>query len=62
MKGEENTEITQQYGFQLTESEIQEYIFSKKQSDPAKEKAFAQLECLDCLMLTNQMLEQELMT
>ena len=53
LKGEQEEEITKQYGFKLSEAEIQDFIQNKKGSDPEKEKAYAQLECYDCLMLTN---------
>ena len=51
-------EITRIYRFQLGEQEMYDYIYKTNMNSDQKNKdAFSQLECLECLKLTNKMLE-----
>jgi hypothetical protein len=54
-----SSQITHQYGFQLTEDEMFQRIF-KYQPMMKNKQNYAQLECLECLKLTNKMLEDEM--
>lgn len=51
-------QVTHQYGFQMTEEEMYNRIFAYHSSMKGKQ-IFAQLECFECLKLTNKMLEEE---
>ncbi len=52
-------QITHQYGFQMTEEDMFNSIFRYNPNMKGKSN-YAQLECLECLKLTNKMLGEEL--
>jgi hypothetical protein len=51
-------QITHQYGFQLTEQDMFQRIFRYNPMMKGRPQ-YQQLECIECLKLTNKMLEDE---
>ena len=55
-----STQITHTYGFQLTEEEMFNRIYRYNPQLMKGKQLYSQLECVECLKLTNKMLEDEL--
>jgi hypothetical protein len=55
-----HSQITHQYGFTLTEEDMFAYIFRHNAKEMRGRQIYSQLECVDCLRLTNKMLQEEL--
>jgi len=57
------TEITHQYGIKMSEQQLYDYIFCRKideQDDDVSHKKSDQIECFECLKMTNKLLEDEI--
>ena len=52
--------ITHLYGFELSEQAMHDYIYKNVRNPSISSKSYSQLECYECLKMTNKMLDEEI--